>query len=236
MPSTPYSLLHVEKRNLPKHGMLQQIEGCIEQFAGKAAAQKVMEGNQQITQKTDKKRTAQWVKQVMERLDATVDEKTRVRIMQSCGYNCAEKNRRVIERAVARRRKFGSVEEFLVAEQQNPRKGTRLQREGNVLYQFYTPQEFTRPMRCYCGLFRELPAEEIASITYCKCAKGFVEKYWEAVLGRPVEVDVLQSAISGASECKFAIFIETTRQLHKDINSPTKTKPNIRNSSATLQC
>jgi hypothetical protein len=187
--------------------MLQQIEGCIEQFAGKAAAQRVMEGSEQITEETDKKKTALWVKQAMERLDAAVDEKTRVRIMQSCGYNCAKKNRRVIERAVARRRKFGSGEEFLVAELQKPMKGTRLEREGDVLYQFYTPRAFTRPMRCYCGLFRELPEEETTSITYCNCAKGFVEKCWEAVLGRPVEVDVLQSAISGAKECKFAIHL-----------------------------
>jgi len=58
-------------------------------------------------------------------------------------------------------------------------------------------------MRCYCGLFRELPTEET-----CNCSKGFVEKYWEAVLQKPVKVDLLQSAISGAKECKFAIHLQ----------------------------
>jgi len=190
-----------------KHGMLQQIEGCIEQFAGKAAAQKIMDGSENITEKTDKKKTAQWVKGAMQKLDAAVDEKTRVRIMQTCGYNCARKNHKVIERAVARRKKYGSIDEFLEAEQQKPTKGTRLARDGSILYQFYTPQAFTRPMRCYCGLFRELPKEDTVSITYCNCSKGFVEKYWESVLDRPVEVDILQSAISGAKECKFAIYL-----------------------------
>jgi hypothetical protein len=196
-----------------KNGMIQQIEGCIEQFTGKAVAQKVMEGSENITEKTGKKETAQFVKDAMQKLDAAVDEKTRTRIMQNCGYNCAKKNHKVIERAVARRKKYGSIDEFLEEEQQKPTKGTKLTREGNMLYQFYTPQAFTRPMRCYCGLFRELPKEDTVSITYCSCSKGFVEKYWEAVLERPVEVDILQSAISGAKECKFAIYLSASHSL-----------------------
>jgi hypothetical protein len=192
---------------IAKLGVLSAMEGCIEENAGKEAATKIMAGSEQITEKTDKKKTALWVKGAVERLDSLLDEETRMRIMQSCGYNCAKKNSNVIERAVARRKKFGSVDEFLAAEQQKPMKGTRLAREGNMLYQFYMPRAFTRPMRCYCSLFRELPAEETASITYCNCARGFVEKYWESVLGKPVQVEVLQSAISGADECKFAIHL-----------------------------
>jgi len=190
-----------------KHGMLVAMEKCVERFDGKAIATKVMEGSEQITEKTDKRKIAEWVKGAMERLDALVDERTRVQIMKNCGYNCAEVNRRVIERAVTRRKKYKSVDEFLEAEQRKPMKGTRLAREGNILYQFYTPQEFTRPMRCFCGLLRGLPAEEKISITYCNCSKGFVEKFWESVLERPVEVDLIQSAVSGAKECKFAIHL-----------------------------
>lgn len=191
----------------PKHGMLQQLEGCIEQFAGKAVAQEVMVGSEEITEKTDKRKTAQWVKGAMQRLDAATDEKTRVQIMQNCGYNCAKKNHKIIERAVERRKKYGSIDEFLEAEQQKPMKGTKLAREGNILNQVYTPQAFTRPMRCYCSMFRELPKEDTVSITYCNCSKGFVEKYWEAILEKPVRVYILQSAISGGKECRFSIHL-----------------------------
>ncbi len=187
--------------------MLQQIEGCIERFAGKDLALKIMAGSENITEKTDKKKTTSFMKDAMQRLDATVDEKTRIQIMQECGYNCAKKNHKMIERAIARRKKFGSIDEFLDAEQKKPMKGTKLVREGNILYQFYVPQTFTRPMRCYCGLFRELPNEETVSITYCNCSKGFVEKYWEEVLQRPVKVDILHSAISGSKDCKFAVHL-----------------------------
>jgi hypothetical protein len=192
---------------MTKHGVLIIMENCLEHVAGKSVAAKVMEGSEQITEKTDEKKIAQWVKGAMERLDASVDEKTRVQVMQNCGYNCAKKNHKMIERAVGRRKKYASTDDFLAAEQQHPMKGTKLAREGSILYQFYTPQAFTRPMRCYCGLFRGLPTEETVSLTYCNCSKGFAEKYWEAVLRKPVKVDLLQSAISGAKECKFAIHL-----------------------------
>jgi hypothetical protein len=188
-------------------GVLLAMENCIKNVAGKSVAEKVMEGNEQISDKTDKQKIAQWVRGAIECLDASVDEKTRVQVMQNCGYNCAKKNHRVIERAVARRKKYSTTHDFLEAEQQNPMKGTKLTRKGNTIYQFYTPQAFTRPMRCYCSLFRGLPIEDTVSLTYCNCSKGFVEKYWEAILQKPVKVDLLQSAISGAKECKFAIHL-----------------------------
>lgn len=190
-----------------KYGMLEAMEHCVEHFAGKTVAAKVMAGSEQINAKTDKKQIAEWVKNAMATLDASVDEQTRVQIMQNCGYSCAEKNNKVIERAVARRKKYLSIDEFLVAEQQKPMKGTRLARDGNILYQFYTPQAFTRPMRCYCGLLRGLPNDKSVSKTYCNCAKGFVEKYWENVLEKPVKVDLLQSVVADDEECKFAIHL-----------------------------
>jgi predicted hydrocarbon binding protein len=196
-----------EESKMAKHGALIAMENCIEQLAGKAVTARIMEDSEAITEKTDKTKIAHWVKGAMERLDALVDEKSRVQIMQNCGYNCAKKNSRVIERAVTRRKKFSSLDAFLEAELKKPLKGTRLAVEGAVLYQFYTPQAFTIPMRCYCGLLRGLPNDETVSKTYCNCSKGFVEKYWETVLQKPVKVDLLQSAISGAKECKFAIHL-----------------------------
>ena len=190
-----------------KHGMLMALEKNVEFLAGETISKKVMEGSEKITEKTDKRKIAGWVKDAMGRLDTLVDEKTRFQIMENCGYNCAEVNRRVIERAKARRKKFKSIDEFLEAEERKPTVGTRLAREGKTLYQFYTPRAFTRPMRCYCALLRGLPDDEKVSVTYCHCSKGFVKKFWENVLERPVRVELMQSAVSGGSECKFAIYI-----------------------------
>jgi hypothetical protein len=190
-----------------KLGVLTAMEKCLEEVAGKSVSAKVMQGSEQITENTDKTTTALWVKNAIERLDALTDEKTKIQVMQNCGYNCSRKNSKVIERAVARRKRFASLNDFLVAEQKKPPTGTRFTREGNIVYQTYTPQTFTRPMRCYCSLFRQLPTKETVSFTYCNCSRGFVEKYWEAILQKPVKVELLQSAISGAKECTFSIRI-----------------------------
>jgi hypothetical protein len=34
-----------------------------------------------------------------------------------------------------------------------------------------------------------------------------MEKYWEGILGRPVKVELGDTAISGATECKFVIYL-----------------------------
>jgi hypothetical protein len=128
--------------------MLKALEKCIVDVAGKTVAERVMEGSQQIARATDKKKIAEWVKSAIERLDSSVDENVRVQIMESCGRNCAEVHKGMMNRARARRNRYKNESEFLEAEQRTPTKGTRLLREGNMLYQVYTPRAFSRPMRC----------------------------------------------------------------------------------------
>ncbi|MEW5871125.1 MAG: hypothetical protein AB1894_17755 [Chloroflexota bacterium] len=106
-----------------------------------------------------------------------------------------------------RRGKFESEGEFLEAELRKPPTGTRLERQGEILYQYYTPGLFTHPMRCYCSLLRGLAPGDSASLTYCQCSRAFVQTYWQAALGRPVQVDLLETCIAGAQACKFAIHL-----------------------------
>ena len=186
-----------------KLGMIRELEGNIDRFAGRAVKEEVMEGSKQLTEKTEKKKMAEWVKGAMDRLDSLVDEKTRIQIMENCGYKCSEVNKRVIQQAKARRKKCDSMEDFLESELRKPMKGTRLVREGNILYQFYTPSIFR--MRCYCALVNSL--EGHISKTYCHCSKAFVKRLWETVLERPVKVDLMQSVLTGDDECKFKIYL-----------------------------
>ncbi len=186
---------------------IYEIEANVQQLAGRAVSQKVMEGSDRLTASTKPEKVAEWTRGAMERLDTLVDEETRNQIMIQCGYHCASVNKSPILKAKARRKKHRTEDEFLKAEEEHPPAGTRLVRRGNLLYQFYTPQAFTRPMRCYCSLLRGLPVGETASLTYCQCSRGFVQKYWEGVLERPVEVELVESCISGAEECKFVIHL-----------------------------
>ena len=69
--------------------MLMPLEKNVEHFAGEAVAKKIMEGSDQITERTDKRIIAQWVKGAVEKLDSLTDEKTRVQTMEECGHSCA---------------------------------------------------------------------------------------------------------------------------------------------------
>lgn len=189
-------------------GMIAEIRHEVETATSKQVSEQVMAGAEGITAKTGASETALWVKGVMERLDAQTPGETAAAIMSACGRNCAQINHGVIERAKKRRSKFKSEEDFLAAELHKPQAGTRLERDGNVLYQYYTPKNFKRPMRCYCGLMRGLPGETQVSLTYCQCSRAFVETLWSAALDRPVTVQLLSSVINGSEACTFKIMFE----------------------------
>jgi predicted hydrocarbon binding protein len=186
-------------------GMIEELGGQVEAAAGRDAREQILAGSEAITAKTGGAEIAQWAKGAVDRLDALLPAEIGVQIMENCGANCARRNSALVDRAVARRRKHADEESFLAAEIKKPMAGTRLEREGDHLVQVYTPQAFSRPMRCYCALVKDLPAGESMSQTYCHCSKAFVRALWEAALGRPVRVELLESAVSGASECRFRV-------------------------------
>jgi len=45
------------------------------------------------------------------------------------------------------------------------------------------------------------------STTYCYCGAGFYKGIWEEILQRPVEVEVLESVLSGGEVCKIVIHL-----------------------------
>jgi hypothetical protein len=188
-------------------GQIQEIGGHIEEFAGAEIREKVMQNNEKAEKSSNSGKIALWVKETIDRLDGLVDKNTRDRIMSACGHNCCATNNRMVKAAQNRRLKFANEDAFLKAEIEKPAKGTRLELHSNMLVQIYTPHNYTRDIRCYCGLMRGLPEGVNASPTYCQCARGFVETYWANVLGWPVRVEVKETAISGGNECKFNIHL-----------------------------
>jgi hypothetical protein len=188
-------------------GQIEEIGGRIEQFAGKDIRQKVMEGSDRIASSSDMKKVSLWVKNAMERLDASVSPEKRKEIMVACGRNCSLIHDRTIQAAKARRQKFSTEDAFLQAELKKPAKGTRLELKGKTLIQYYNPRVYSTPMRCYCSLMRHLPEGTNAPLTYCQCSCGFIERQWQETLGRPVKVEVKETSITGSDECKFIIHL-----------------------------
>ncbi len=180
-----------------------EIGAPVREHAGQDIHARFMEGVEAVAEASDEDSPlafANWLKAALEKLDALVDEETRARIIATHGFICAEMNRSHIDAALEKRRQYASLDEYIDAEDM-------LVREGDVVYQTYTPRSQDGDRRCYCSFWHPLPAGETISLTWCHCGKGFTMKLWEALLGQPVEVELLQSCMAGAETCRFAIHL-----------------------------
>jgi len=186
-------------------GQVQEFGGHVEEYAGAGAREKVMEGSEKIARSSNKEKVALWMKEAVDRLDACADPEKCKEILGACGHSCIAHNKGLANGLKNRRLKHKTEEEFLKAEIKKPVNGIRLELNGKTLVQYYTPHSYSTPRRCFCGLMNALPEGTNMSPTYCQCSRGFVEKYWEGALGRPVKVEVVETALSGADECKFII-------------------------------
>ena len=54
-----------------------------------------------------------------------------------------------------------------------------------------------------------LRGEPNISSNWCYCSGGFVKYPYEAILGRELRVDLLQSALKGDPVCRFAIHLDS---------------------------
>ena len=188
-------------------GQIQEFGGHVQEFAGVKVREKVMAGSETIAKTSNKEKVALWMKEAIDRLDICTTPEKCSRIMGACGHNCAAHNDRMVGGAASRRLKYPTEKAFLEAEVKRSAKYTRVELQGKTIVQYYTPHDFSTPRRCFCSLMYSLPEGINASPTYCQCSRGFVEKYWEAALGRPVEVEVVETCLSGADECKFIIHL-----------------------------
>jgi hypothetical protein len=65
-----------------------------------------------------------------------------------------------------------------------------------------------RYLACHCPWAREsILHGEPVSARFCECSAGFEKRYWDEVLGQPVRVDVVRSALGGDPVCEFAVHL-----------------------------
>ena len=197
----PHKLNLNDKNMARADDMAEQLKGSIINKLGPRAEEDIFKVK---TPKNPAIR-AQWVKESIARLDESVDEATRGEIMHGNGVNCANHNVGVVKAAIKRRGKYRSLGDFIDAEVKTPQKGTSIERDGDALILSYLPRLYSHPMRCFCGLVKSLPEGETMSLTYCKCSVAFVETWWSAIIGKPVDVKLLESAITGSDKCRFRI-------------------------------
>ncbi len=86
---------------------------------------------------------------------------------------------------------------------------TKIPKSGFLVqYMHETDPEEKRQYYCHCPRVREvLKTSNTISPTYCYCGAGFYKGIWEEILQEPVEVELLQSVLSGDDVCTIAIHL-----------------------------
>lgn len=86
---------------------------------------------------------------------------------------------------------------------------TKIPKSGSLreYFQAEDPLE-KRRLYCHCPRVRDqISADPILPAAYCYCGAGFYRGIWEEILGEPVEVEVLESVLTGGEVCRIAIHL-----------------------------
>ncbi len=71
-------------------------------------------------------------------------------------------------------------------------------------------RKMKRYFSCYCAWVRgaiKKGEEKDISSNFCNCSAGFFKQYWDIIFDQSVKVKPLETPLTGALECKFAIYI-----------------------------
>jgi hypothetical protein len=165
----------------------------------------VEEKIESVSEKTKSDTLARLTRDVIEMAIDATDEQTFLAMMHDRGCDCARNHGSEIENAKRQLRKSGSPDAYLEALVKPIKAGFAYHREADALYLVYKPRY--RGVRCFCPLLRRLPDDILLSLAHCECSRSSVQYFWQQVLERTVAVEIVSSAVSGGTECRFRISI-----------------------------
>lgn len=133
--------------------------------------------------------TERWVTNLMEAMEAQLDEASRTMLMESCGRACARAA--PIDSA---KECEDDVDKLVSTMEKWIGKGN-VRKDGDIVQVVYP--------KCFCHLVAKGPAQ--LPDTYCLCSRGWLKEMFEAVTGTPVDVELLESVKRGAERCTFTV-------------------------------
>jgi predicted ArsR family transcriptional regulator len=188
----------MEKVLIPRTGRIGRFAKIIEIELGEKILLKVMQDSEKYSS-LRKYEQAAWWKSATDKLEREVGKEKAERIMNLCGQKCCGKGIRKTAKRLMDESK--SIEEFL------ERASTDDVKEGEVEYKLQDNNTIIGTFnRCFCGQVAQTKTL-FNNRTYCQCSVEFHKQYFEAALGNPVKVELIQSIINGAKACKFHIHI-----------------------------
>ncbi|MFO7446633.1 MAG: DUF6144 family protein [Ignavibacteriaceae bacterium] len=145
-----------------------------------------------------------WVKRFMNVLDGEVDEKTRIKIMETQGKACylgSLEHRNVKPEDIP----ATTPEDFVKGINQYAGEEAASFKDNVIEFRYVKNPAGLKVADgfCLCPLVEKGP--EGLSGTYCHCSVGYVKEMFGMYLKRQVEVELLESLKRGGKTCRFKI-------------------------------
>jgi hypothetical protein len=131
-----------------------------------------------------------WMETLFTQLELNVDEKTRNRLLENCGRECARRSsfHRTAENCAGDLKTF--IEKF----------GAIIGEDNCKIAGDFIDLKYSE---CYCPLVKKGDVE--VPDFFCDCSRGWVMEMFETVLGSAPDVETVTTIIRGGSECHFRI-------------------------------
>jgi hypothetical protein len=184
------------KRKIPTTGRIGRFAKMLAKETNRKTVEKIMKDSDKY-EKLNYPEKAKWWNETINRLEKVTDKKSTIKIMQSCGRMCCGLTSRKRVKQIMSQSK--SIKELVDNLNKIGLGGRRLiLKNENTITGGYD--------RCFCGQVKQTQ-KPFSSLTYCHCSTGWYQQLFETALGRPVEIEILQSIICGAKTCEFVIHI-----------------------------
>jgi predicted ArsR family transcriptional regulator len=181
---------------IPKSGRIGRFAKIVEEETGREVVEKVMQDADQY-KSYNYVRKAAWWKRVIEELEKLIGREKSCEIMEKCGRKCCGPTSR--KKAKEARGESESIEGLVKGMNENGIGGGRLTLKDETTVQGGYDH-------CYCGQVKH--TAEVFPEIYCHCSVGWYKQLFESALGTPVEVELVQSIITGADTCEFIIHVK----------------------------
>lgn len=153
------------------------------------------------------KKASSWIKDLMTNMDNILDNETKIKLMHECGRSC-------------------HIEAFGVASDEKPSEqaaagfmaylknaGYEIIEGGEVTVVNYGwGRDHQNPWGlmikdgyCLCPIVESIPKG--LSPTFCNCSAGYVREMFQRYLGKPVDVELVETLQMGGKDCRFKITI-----------------------------
>lgn len=186
----------------------------LDENAGPAERERILEGVASFCPEKDPEGTARWIAGSIERMEGSLDRPACERVMLTCSHRYPE-NKMIEYRALYER--TGDIDLVLRRICEDTEAAglsfvKRPEREGDEILFTKVPcdPEGYRRARddvgrrfhyCHCDVVRELVRMEDGRIsrTFCTCGGGWYASLWRGIMGEPVEVELVESVLQGAT-------------------------------------